>query len=195
MKKTALLSACLALALGAPFAAHAGKPGMNGTKSGRILLLHYKWRHDSLSLVDKEWVPAAVKPKRGRARGNPHTDPAGTEPPRTPFSYELVSAGGDPISVGYLRDPGLQTVEVQEKGEHQIQPHERMVDSADVFLRISEPEAKTIRFYRHARPGSTGLNPDAEGAAAKGAASGGSAKRAGPEPASAKTLLAEFPLD
>lgn len=178
MKKTAFLSAwaCIAIALGALNPAHAAKTEKSGAKSGRILLLHYQWRHDSLSLVDKQWVPAAVKPKRGRASGNPQGNQPGTEMPRSPFSYELLSAGGESISTGYLRDPGLQTVEVQEKGEHQIKTHERKVDSADVFLRISEPEAKTIRFYRHA-------------------ASRGSAKRAGPEPIPAKTLLAEFPLD
>ncbi len=210
MKKTVFLSVCLTLALGAPLAAKSGdKSGprpadqnttgrspagsalTGGVPSGRILLLHYQWRHDSIALVDKQWVPAAVKARRGRAAANPQTGMADVEAPRTPFSYELLSADGKRISVGYLRDPGLESVEIQEKGEHQIQSHERKVDSADIFLRVSEPEAKTIRFYRHARPNAHAPDTTIPGAAT----ASGAAKKAGPEPAPAKTLLAEFPLD
>lgn len=149
-------------------------------KSGTLLLLHYRWRHDTLKLIESQRVKAAVKVSRSRNRD---ARDQGTETARSPFSYEVISADGSLIAIKYLHDPGLRQVEVQDRGEHQLHREQSPVDSSDIFLRVPEPDAKAIRFYRHGTPGPAAKRSE-------GAAAG-----LGPEPAPSKTLIAEFPLE
>jgi hypothetical protein len=159
---------------------------------GSLLILHFRWKHDSLSLLDSRRVPAAVKTSRAAARarsaGPGRVDPA----PASPFGYELVDSAGNAIAERFLDDPGVKHVEFQAPGDKTLRREERKLDSADVFVRVPEAGAKSIRFYRH-RPAmgpeaSMVPGPDREAMRKAGAAQG-------PEAPAARTLLAEFPLE
>lgn len=147
--------------------------------NGGMLLLHYRWKHDSLALVDSRRVPAAVKKSRLSAKTAPGREARLNQGPPTGFAFELLDAGGKRISGRFLPDPGTRRVEYQEKGEHVLRSQVESADSADVFLRVPEADARTIRFYRYRAPGA-------------GAASGASVQ--GPETAPARSLIAEFAL-
>jgi hypothetical protein len=183
----------LPLILGSAFQilAQAPQPPMPSQPKGALLLLHYRWRHDSLTLIDSRRIPAAVKVSRlspeKRARGR---EAAGGEP-RSAFSFELLDADGRRISTRYLRDPGLRRVEYQEKGQRGLKTQEERVDSADIFLRIPEADAKTIRFFRHDGPHAQ--SHTAKATATTAGHSGAPAQD--PEPLPAKSLVAEFPLE
>ena len=160
-----------------------------------MLLLHYRWQRDALTLIKSERVPAAIKPSRSspekRARGP--AAPGGE--PRSAFSFELSGADGKTISTRYLQDPGLRRVEYQEKGGRGLKSQVERVDSADIFLRIPEADAKTIRFFRHAEPSSssTAYAPSPSKADAKESAAG--APMQGPVPLPSRSMVAEFPLE
>jgi hypothetical protein len=196
--RTAILLLPLILASAARLFAQAPEPLMPPTPApvpkSSMLLLHYRWQRDSLTLIKSERVPAAIKPSRSspekRARG-----PATGEEPRSAFSFELSGADGKRISTRYLRDPGLRRVEYQEKGRRGLKSQEERVDSADIFLRIPEADAKTIRFFRHGEPAS--LSPPSPPSPSKAGANGtaGGASMQGSEPRPAKTMVAEFPLE
>jgi hypothetical protein len=149
-------------------------------RPGTLLIVHYRWKRDSLTLVESQRVPAKVKISRLTPDRLALHEAQSTEVPRSPFSYELMGADGKRIAVRYLQDPGIRRVEYQEKGERTLRTQVENVDSADIFLRIPEPDAQAIRFYRHAPP------------RAKAAPKAGVQ---GPQPLPAKTLLAEFPLE
>lgn len=152
---------------------------------GSLLLLHYQWKHDTLSLVDSKRVPAFTKIRRSsRIPAAPKPSWIDAEP-HAAFSYELLGAQGNPISIRYLEDPGIQRVEYQAPGDKTLRSEERRLDSADVFVRIPEPDARVIRFFRHT-PAIGPLTPP--GAAAKATAQG-------PTSPATRTLLAEFPLE
>jgi hypothetical protein len=197
MKKTALAILMLVAAPHLTRADGSVNPGTkSGTGSGRILLLHYRWHKDSLRLIDKEWVRGAVKPVRGASKDAADPVLGNAQPPRSPFSYELVSADGAPLSVVFLQEPGVRRVETQEKGESQLRQHERKVDSSDIFLRVTDPDAKTIRFYRHKRGEARKKAPTTggtDGGDGSGSAASGTATAS--ETNASKTLLAEFPLE
>lgn len=152
---------------------------------GSLLLLHYQWKHDTLSLVSSERVPAFTKIRRS-SRIPIAPKPSWVDAdPHAAFSYELLGAQGNPISMRYLEDPGIQRVEYQAPGDKTLRSEERRLDSADVFVRIPEPDARVIRFFRHT-PAMGPITPP--GAAAKSTAQG-------PTSPAVKTLLAEFPLE
>lgn len=175
--KTAFL---VAFALSAAIAGE-GEP----VPRGSLLLLHYQWKHDTLSLVESKRVPAFTKIRRS-SRIPTAPKPSWVEAdPHAAFSYELLGAQGNPISTRYLEDPGVQRVEFQAPGDKTLRSEERHLDSADVFVRIPEPDARVIRFFRHT-PAMGPITPP--GAAAKAAAQG-------PASPATKTLLAEFPLE
>lgn len=171
------------------------------TPTGKVLILHYRWRKDSLSLVDKEWVRASMKPSRSRSARKRLGMIPGPDAPRSGFSYELVSSQDISSEPHYLPEPGLQRVEFQEPGAHQMRQEERLVDTADIFIRVPEAEAKSIRFYRHGPGEGASRNPaavadtDADAGAEGKPLGKTTAIRQGPEPAFSKTLLAEFPLE
>lgn len=104
--------------------------------------------------------------------------------PRSPFSFELLDAEGKWIATRYLRDPGIRRVEYREKGLRALKVQEESVDSSDIFLRIPEADAKTIRFHRHAEHFSPS-GPSAPKPASKASAN----------PLASKSLVAEFPLE
>lgn len=171
---------------------------------GSLLLLHYQWKHDTLTLVDSKRVPAAVKIRRS-SRLPVAPKPSWVEDaPRSPFSYELVGAKGNPIAVRFLQDPGMQHVEYQGAGDATLRREEHRVDSADIFLRVPEADAKTIRFFRHTPAlgpvapgnGAANGNPAAKTGAAQGPVTPvGTVTPLGPVAPATKTLLAEFPLE
>jgi hypothetical protein len=159
--------------------------------TGGMLLLHYRWRHDSLTLVEGRRVPAAVKPSRLSARKRRGESAPGRETPPyqgapNGFGFELLDADGKRISGRFLQDPGIQRVEYQEKGEHVLRSQEERVDSADIFLRIPEADARIIRFYRYHAPRAY--------LAGGGARSASDAPVQGPGAAPARSLIAEFAL-
>jgi hypothetical protein len=159
--------------------------------TGGMLLLHYRWRHDSLTLVESRRVPAAAKQSRLSAeKRRGESAPGRAAPPYqgapTGFAFELFGADGKRISGRFLQDPGIRRVEYQEKGEHVLRSQEERVDSADIFLRIPEADARTIRFYRHHAPRAH--------LAQGGVASASAAPVQGPEAAPARSLIAEFAL-
>lgn len=188
MNGASLLLACV-LFTGAARAEAAVAPGADGAPrgSGTLLLLHYRWRHDTLTLVESRRVPAAVKIprswKRAESISSPFPETAPAEEPRGPLSYELISPEGRPLTVAYLREPGIRRVELQDSGETQLHRETIEVDSSDLFLRIPGTAARSIRFYRHGRPA-----PQAKRTACAG-------EPFGPQPAPVRALLAEFPLE
>ena len=160
---------------------------------GSLLLLHYQWKHDTLTLVDSKRVPAAVKLRRS-ARLPVAPKPSWVEDaPRSPFSYELVGAKGNPIAVRFLQDPGMQHVEYQGAGDATLRREEHRVDSSDIFLRVPEADAKAIRFFWHT-PAIGPMAPVNGAATGVPAAKSGAAAQ-GPVAPATKTLLAEFPLE
>jgi hypothetical protein len=186
----------LMLASAAQLRAQGPRPLMSPSPKGSMLLLHYRWRHDSLALITSERVPAAIKLSRSspekRARNLAATDGE----PRSAFSFELLGADGKRISTRYLQDPGLRRVEYQEKGQRGLKSQEERVDSADIFLRIPEADAKSIRFFRHADPSSPSAPKASPDGTAKGSASGGTGSPVqGPGPLPSKSMIAEFPLE
>ncbi|GEM_PF-2704445 len=177
-----------------------------GNPQGTLLLLHYRWRHDSLTLVESSRISAAVKLSRitpeKRARGIGWAE----EGPRSGFSFEVLGPDGKRLASRFLQDPGERRVEYQVKGEHVLRSQVERVDSSDIFLRIPEAEASTIRFYRHTPDGIPAGNTsvgsaagNVAGNAAGKAAESVSGKSAGPvvqgpKPMEAKTLIGEFAL-
>lgn len=170
------------------------QPAPTPTQKGSMLLLHYRWRHDSLTLIKSERIPAAIKPPRpspGKRSRNPAT---AVGEPRTAFSYELLGADGRWIATRYLQDPGLRRVEYREEGQAGMKSQVERADSADIFLRIPEADARTIRFFRHAGPLSPTSSspplrdPETEPKAAPKATAVGS------DPRPSKAMVAEFPL-
>ncbi|MDB5107055.1 MAG: hypothetical protein JWP91_4744 [Fibrobacteres bacterium] len=162
---------------------------------GTLLLLHYRWTRDTaaltdsvssignLTLIESQRVPAAVKTPRLTGAKRARMMAEASETPRSGFSFDLLGPDGRRLSTRFLGDPGVQRVEFQEKGDHGLRSQQRRVDTSDIYLRIPEPEARTIRFYRHARP------------AAPAAPKAGAAEVLGPQPSPRKTLIAEFPLE
>jgi hypothetical protein len=175
-----------AMALAAFLAAP--QAGAEPSGKGNLLVLHYRWRHDTLSLVESDRIHAALKPSRSRAKDGADRAGIRDDAPRSPFSYEVVSGTGATLRAKYLPDPGVKRVEYQEKGDSQMRQQTVALDSSDFFVEVPEPEAKSIRFFRHGTPG-----PAAKRAGGASARPGPTAL--GPEPAPSKTLLAEFPLD
>ena len=157
-----------------------------------LLVLHYRWKHDSLTLIESDRIPAKVKVSRLSPVRRALLQADAATVPRSPFSYELMGANGKSLATRYLQDPGLRRVEYQEQGERTMRVQEEKLDSADIFLRIPEADAQSIRFYRHtpALPVKAGANAKAT---PKTTAPGASVIQ-GPQPLPAKTLLAEFPL-
>jgi hypothetical protein len=156
---------------------------------GSMLLLHYRWQRDSLTLIRSERVPAAIKLSRSAPEKRNRGPAATGGDPRSVFSFELFDADGKRIRTRYLRDPGLRRVEYQEKGQHGLKSQEERVDSADILLRIPEADAKTIRFFRHSESPSSSPSD----AASKGSAAVAAAQGPGDPPS--KTMVAEFPLE
>lgn len=150
---------------------------------GTLLLLHYRWQRDTLTLVESSRVPAAVKRSRLSAEKRAGREARQSLGPPTGFSFELLNAEGKSISTRFLPEPGTRRVEYQEKGEHALRSQVERVDSADIFLRIPETDAKTIRFYRHQPPRANSAGQGTTGVPAQG-----------PEAAPPRTLIAEFPL-
>lgn len=159
----------------------------------RALFLHYRWHKDgAITLVSQNEVPSRLKPSRtsaarGRAAegGRPAPELPAQGADRPWYSYALVSARGEVLAETRLPDPYQVRVEFQEEGDSRLRSQVARQDSGDVFLRISDSEARSIRFFQ--------WHPQAPaGALAKGASQAG-APAAGPEP-SARTFLAEFPL-
>jgi hypothetical protein len=189
----------LILAAAAQLCAQGPRPLMSPPSKGSMLLLHYRWQHDVLTLIESQRVPAAVKPSRSSPEKRARILAATGEEPRSAFSYELLGADGKRISTRYLQDPGLRRVEYQEKGQRGLKSQEERVDSADIFLRIPEADAKTIRFFRHADPSfpsASSAPKAAPNGSAKGSASGETGGPVqGPEPLPSKSMVAEFPLE
>jgi hypothetical protein len=164
-------------------------PGGNAPLGkGNLLVLHYRWKHDTLSLVGSERIHAALKPSRSRGKGGEGVEGIRDDAPRSPFSFEVVSGTGATLRTKFLPDPGTKRVEYQEKGETQMRQQTVSLDSSDVFVEVPEAEAKAIRFFRHGP-----IGPAAKRAGAGSAQPGPTPL--GPEPAPSKTLLAEFPLE
>ncbi|GEM_PF-3484874 len=158
--------------------AQAGAKTM-GPAHGEILFLHYRWHHDTLSLVESQRIPALTKPARGMG--------ADAMEKRGPFQWEVVSDRGAVLSTQELPDPALKSVEYPEPGEKQLRRHEQRMDSADVFVRLVDPgpNAKRIRFYRrHAQK--IGSVPE-NGPMPKASA--------GAPQSNDRTLIGDFPLE
>jgi hypothetical protein len=173
MKAGFFLSMALSLA-----AVRADEPAPRGS----MLLLHYQWKHDTLSLVESKRVPAFTKVRRSsRAPAAPKPSWVDADA-HGAFSYELLGANGNPITTRFLQDPAVQRVEYQAPGDATLRSEERKLDSADVFLRIPDPDARVIRFYRHT-PAIGPVVPL------------GKASAQGPSTPAMKSLLAEFPLE
>lgn len=149
---------CLAMLFAALGAAHSGEPTGAPQKSQAVpaLFLHYRWHADgSLTLVSRKSIPARLKPSRSAANrrasgqaGEAFQAPTPVTGGATALSYALLNAKGDTLSETKLPDPRIQRVEVQEKGEAQLRSHTVRRDSGDIFLRIAEPEAASIRFFK-----------------------------------------------
>lgn len=138
------------------------------------LFLHYRWHKDGrIALVRSEKIPVRLKPSRSAGRRPAALDPAGTAGGQTVLTYALLSSRGDTLSEIPLRDPGILRVEYQEKGDTQLRNHAVAQDSGDIFLRIAEPEAASIRFFKWHPLAPAGALPKA---------------------AASKTLIAEFTL-
>ena len=145
--------------------------------------LHYRWHKDgSIALVGMQEIPARLKPSRSATHQqaarpvsglNRFRPPSGMTGDGNVLTYALFSATGDTLSQVAIPDPGELRVEIQEKGESQLRSHVVKQDSGDIFLRIAEPEAQTIRFFK--------WHP----LAPKGAL---------PKAAASKTVIAEFKL-
>lgn len=146
-------------------------------------ILHYRWYKDgTIRLVEKKEIRARLKPSRSSAHRKAAGNPAGIDRTRRPsgmtggenvLSYALFSAAGDTLEEVAIPDPARLRVEIQEKGESQLRSHSVERDSGDIFLRIAEPEARSIRFFK--------WHP----LAPKGSL---------PKAAASKTLIAEFSL-
>ncbi len=157
---------------------------------GTLLLLHYQWKHDTLTLVESQRVAAAVKVRRSSRLPVAPKPSWVDDAPRSPFSYELLGAQGNPIALRYLEDPGVKHVEWQGKGDATLRREEHRVDSADIFLRVPEVEAKTIRFFRNA----PAIGPALPAGKVPGAAPKSGVAQ-GPTAPASRALLAEFPLE
>jgi hypothetical protein len=165
----------------------------------KALFLHYRWNKDgSLTLVSQKTVEARLKPSRSeahrRSRGtapsvDPSQVPGGLRNPslRTALgggpvalSYAVISAVGDTLHEATLPDPRIRRVEYTDKGKPGLRSHTVVADSGDIFLRVAEPEARALKFFRWRHLAPAGL--------AKSAAGGPSA------PEAVKIPLAEFAL-
>lgn len=143
----------LAMLFAALGAAHSGEPSGASQKSQAVpaLFLHYRWHADgSLTLISRKAIPARLKPSRSAAHRKESDFQAPIPVPggATALSYALLNARGDTLSETKLPDPRIQRVEVEEKGEAQLRSHTVRRDSGDIFLRIAEPEAASIRFFK-----------------------------------------------
>lgn len=145
----------LALLFSALGAALSGESSAGSQTSQPVpaLFLHYRWHADgSLTLVSRKTLPARLKPSRSAAHrksaGDAFRAPTPLPGGATALSYALLDAKGDTLSETKLPDPRIRRVEVQEKGEPQLRTHAVRRDSGDFFLRIAEPEAASIRFFK-----------------------------------------------
>lgn len=130
-----------------------------------------------MTLVSQRRVAVTLKPSRsiGRA-GKPARPALGGGP--IALSYAVVSLRGDTLYEATLPDPRIRRVEFAEPGKPGLRSHAVQSDSGDIFLRIAEPEAKSLRFFQWRR-----LAPSAS-----------LAKAAGEAVEVVKTPLAEFDL-
>jgi hypothetical protein len=171
-----------------------GHFGQSPIGKGNLLVLHYRWKHDTLSLVGSERIQAALKPSRSRSKGDAGESGFRDDAPRSPFSFEVVSGTGATLRTKFLPDPGTKRVEYQEKGESRMRQETVALDSSDIFVEVPETEAKTIRFYRHGRIGPAAKRSGSGSASGTGSVQSGPSQF-GPEPSLSKTLLGEFPLE
>lgn len=201
-RRTAVSQLLLILASVAQVLAQVAPP--SPAPKGSMLLLHYRWQRDTLTLVSSVRVPAAVKLSRSAPERRSTGQAVTGGDPRSPFSFELLGADGKRIRTCYLRDPGLRRVEYQEKGRPGLKSQVERVDSADILLRIPEADARTIRFFRHAESSASRASSASSASWASSTASPsnpapkGTAEHVaaqGPGAPSSKTMVAEFPLE